>query len=234
MTRRRKTIAHIAFYLLVAVLFLMGTTLGERAVTVFSEEEPFPRKNRIVIDAGHGGEDGGATGCSGGTESTLNLEIALRLNDLFHLLGYKTVMIRTSDTAVYTTGSTIAQKKVSDLKERVRIVNETENAVLLSIHQNYFADARYSGAQVFYAQNEGSEELAKVLQQSFVDTINLGSNRKCKRASGIYLMEHITCPGVLVECGFLSNAEEENRLKTENYQKKIVCIIASSVSNFLS
>ena len=93
-------------------------------------------------------------------ESSFNLEISLRLNDLFHLLGYETRMIRTTDTSVYTKGDTIAQKKASDLKERVRIVKDTENALLLSIHQNIFPEGKYSGAQVFYADTPGSEALA--------------------------------------------------------------------------
>ena len=191
-------------------------------------------KSVIVIDPGHGGEDGGATSCRGVLESTYNLEISLRLNDLLHLLGYDTRMIRTTDTSIYTKGETIAQKKISDLKERVRIVNETENALLLSIHQNNFTDSRYSGAQVFYAGTEGSAQLAKLLQEKLVSTLNPGSNRKCKKSDGVYLMEHIDCTGVLIECGFLSNAEEEAKLSCATYQKKLCCVIAATVSQYLS
>lgn len=222
------------FYLLVTGLFLAATVLGSRAVTTLAEARPIQRQHCIVIDAGHGGEDGGATSCTGILESRFNLEIGLRLNDLFHLLGYDTVMIRTTDTSVYTQGTTIAQKKVSDLKERVRIVNETENGLLVSIHQNIFADSQYSGAQVFYAATEGSEELAKQLQSTFTATLNPGSRRLCKKANGIYLMEHIDCAGILVECGFLSNPEEEAKLRTPEYQKNICCTIAATVSQFLS
>ena len=137
------------------VLMLLCAYWGSRVVTVISEELPFVRKHCIVIDPGHGGEDGGAVSCTGRMESEYNLAISRRLDDLLHLLGYRTRMTRTSDVSIYTTGSTLAQKKVSDLKERVRIVNETGNALLVSIHQNQFSDSRYSGAQVFYAKTAG-------------------------------------------------------------------------------
>lgn len=224
----------ILAYVIIIGGFLLGVQWGSRAVTAIAESQPIQRKNCIIIDPGHGGEDGGATSCTGRLESGFNLDIALRLNDLFHLLGYDTRMIRTSDTAIYTKGETIAQKKVSDLKERVRIVNETENALLLSIHQNNFSDGKYSGAQVFYAGTEGSEEMARLLQTALVASLNPGSNRKIKKSDGVYLMEHIDCTGVLVECGFLSNAEEEAKLRDPVYQRKLCCVIAATVSSFLS
>lgn len=223
-----------ALYSLTIGGLLLAVIWGSKAVTIISEHMPVEREHCIIIDAGHGGEDGGATSCTGKLESSFNLEISLRLNDLLHLLGYDTAMIRTEDVSIYTKGETIAQKKVSDLKERVRIVNETENALLISIHQNTYPESRYSGAQVFYAQNDNSQLLAKELQSAFTSTVNQGSNRKSKKAEGIYLMEHITCTGVLVECGFLSNPEEEAKLRSEEYQKQICCVIAATVSSFLS
>lgn len=222
------------FYCLTIAAVLLAAQWGSRAVTVIAENTPVEREHRIVIDAGHGGEDGGATSCTGIVESTYNLSISTRLNDLFHLLGYETRMIRTTDTSVYRKGETIAQKKVSDLKERVRMVNETEKALLLSIHQNNFPDGRYSGAQVFYAGTAGSEDLARQLQSAFVSSLNPGSSRRCKKSSGIYLMEHINCTGVLIECGFLSNPGEEAKLRSAEYQKKLCCVIAATVSEYLS
>lgn len=216
------------FGLLAAVIF------GNRAVTVISQNQPIQRTACIVIDPGHGGEDGGAISCTGQPESGLNLEISLRLRDLFHLLGWKTAMTRTTDTAVYTSGTTLAQKKVSDLKQRVHLVNETENALLVSIHQNQFTDSRYSGAQVFYAPTPGSEDLAKQMQSAFVASVNPGSRREAKKSSGIYLMEHIDCTGILVECGFLSNPAEEAALRKDTYQKSLCCVIAATVSTCLS
>ena len=215
-------------------LMLLCTWWGSKAVSVISETLPFERTHCVVIDPGHGGEDGGATSCTGRMESEYNLAISRRLNDLLHLLGYRTRMTRTSDVSIYTTGDTIAQKKVSDLKERVRIVNEIGNALLISIHQNQFRDSRYSGAQVFYAKTEGSKELGQQLQTKLVESLNPGSNRKSKPISGVYLMEQINCTGVLVECGFLSNPREESRLRDSEYQKKLCCVITAAVCQHLS
>ena len=229
-----KRLNYYLFCIATMALTLLCAWWGSRAVSVISETLPFERTHCIVIDPGHGGEDGGATSCTGRMESEYNLAISRKLDDLLHLLGYRTRMTRTSDVSIYTTGETIAQKKVSDLKERVRIVNEVSNALLVSIHQNQFSDSRYSGAQVFYANTPGSKELGQQLQGKLVEAVNLGSNRKSKPISGVYLMEKINCTGVLVECGFLSNPKEEARLRNSEYQKKLCCVIAAVVSQHLS
>lgn len=169
-------------YLLVISLFVGSATIMTRTVTAIAEALPIPRNITIVIDPGHGGEDGGATSCTGKLESQFNLEISLRLRDLLHFLGYETKMIRTLDTSVYTNGTTIAEKKRSDLKHRVDMVNETADALLLSIHQNQFSDGRYSGAQVFYAPTDGSKSLAELTQSLLVASLNPGSKRACKPA----------------------------------------------------
>lgn len=223
----------VPVYLLVIALFLAAVIGGNQIVSVLAENTPVTGRKCVVIDAGHGGEDGGATSCTGVLESKINLQIALKLEDLLHLLGVNTVMIRSTDCSVYTQGDTIASKKVSDLKERVRIVNETENAILISIHQNHYSDSRYSGAQVFYASTQGSETLAGEMQAALIHTLNQGSNRQTKKADGIYLMKNITCTGVLVECGFLSNPTEEAKLLDEEYQKKLCCVLASVCSVYL-
>lgn len=214
------------------IFFFLGLAV-DRGVTVHSENAIIERENCVIIDAGHGGVDGGATSCTGVLESEINLQIALRLNDLLHLLGVDTVMIRTTDESIYTKGETIAAKKVSDLKERVRIINETENGVLVSIHQNHFADSRYSGAQTFYAQTSGSKELAQLMQSTFRDTINPTNKRQIKKADGIYLMQHINVAGILIECGFLSNTEEERLLRSPEYQNDLCICIATVVRQYL-
>ena len=221
-------------YVLILVLTLMTAHLGSRAVTVLAENRPLERSSTIIIDAGHGGVDGGATSCTGVLESKFNLEISLRLNDLLRFLGHRTLMIRTEDISVYTAGQTIAQKKISDLKERVRRINETENGLLLSIHQNHFSDSRYAGAQVFYAGTQGSAALAKQMQEAIRINLNPGSNRQEKKCSGIYLMEHIQCPGILIECGFLSNPEEEAKLRSAEYQQKLCAVITTIAGTFKS
>ena len=221
------------FYGAVVTFFIAGAYWGSCAVTVMAQQAPLEREHTIVIDAGHGGEDGGAVSCTGVMEKEINLEITLKLNDLFQLLGFQTQNIRTTDISVYTEGSTIAQKKVSDLKNRVRILSETEDPILISIHQNLYPDARYSGAQVFYAAAGEGQALAQDIQEAFVQTLNPGSRRQIKEAQGIYLMEQAKCTGILVECGFLSNPQEESMLRSANYQRKICCVIASSLANFL-
>lgn len=221
-------------YSLVLAGFLIGTILGNQIVTTVSEHAPLKPESCIIIDAGHGGVDGGAISCTGVPESKYNLDISLRLEQLMHLLGIHTKMIRTTDCSVYTKGETIAQKKVSDLKERVRITEETENPLLISIHQNYFSDSRYGGAQVFYTKSKTSRALAETLQRKLVTTLNPTSKRQAKNASGIYLMEHISCPGVLIECGFLSNPAEEAKLARKDYQLKLCCIIACVTSGYLN
>lgn len=225
----RKKLALKAAYIGIILLTLTLTSLGSRAVAVISQSLPPAREHCFIIDPGHGGVDGGATSCTGKLESAFNLEISLRLRDLLHFLGYQTKMIRTEDISVYTKGDTIAQKKISDLKERVRICSETDGAILLSIHQNTFPDSRYYGPQVFFAGSEGSEELAKLLQKN----LDREGKRTIKKAEGIYLMEHISCPGVLVECGFLSNPAEEAKLRSKEYQKELCCHIATAAVAFI-
>lgn len=230
--RKRELMLGVAYCLTIAGL-LAAIMWGNRAVSVIAQEMPVYRSRCIVIDAGHGGEDGGAISCTGRPESAYNLEIALRLRDLMHLLGYETKMIRTEDISVYTSGTTIAQKKISDLKHRVQIVNETKAPLLLSIHQNHFPDSRYSGGQVFFAGDENSEALAKHMQAGFA-ALDPGNHRCAKKSSGVYLMEHIRCSGVLIECGFLSNPREEAKLSSPEYQKKLCCVIAASVGSYLA
>lgn len=221
-------------YLITAALVILSAIGTSQAATTFAEYSDGAEGVTLVIDAGHGGVDGGASSCTGVLESAINLEIALKLNDLCHLLGYRTQMIRTTDISVYTEGNTIAAKKASDLRQRVRIVNGATNGILISIHQNTYSDSRYAGAQVFYAPTQGSEELAKILQQSFVAALKPQSTRLEKPANNIYLMQHIETVGVLVECGFLSNPQEEANLRSAEYQKKICCVIVSALSRYLN
>jgi N-acetylmuramoyl-L-alanine amidase len=225
------------FVLLYCGVFIGAVSLCQLAsssVTVLKESEPVQNRTVIIIDAGHGGIDGGATSCTGIPESHINLQISMRLNDLVQLLGFETKMIRKTDTSVYTEGNTIAAQKVSDLKQRVKLVNETKNAVLVSVHQNTFLDSRYSGAQVFYANDNTSRELAKVMQADLISNLNPGSKRQCKSSDGIYLMQNIQRPGVLIECGFLSNPEEDANLQTAEYQKHIASVVATCISRFYS
>ncbi len=233
MKKTRSWLVLLPVYILVLGCFLAAGIVGSRAITVLSERTPVTGRKCVIIDPGHGGKDGGATSCTGVLESKINLEIALRLEDLMHFLGIGTLMIRTGDYSIHTKGETIAAQKVSDLKERVRIANETENAILVSIHQNHFSDSKYSGAQVFYAPNPQSADLAGQLQTTFIQSLNPGSNRKSKKAEGIYLLQKVSLPAVLVECGFLSNFQEEAKLRNDEYQKKVASVIATVCSSYL-
>lgn len=216
-------------FCLILGLGAAGIWGGERAVSAIQDRIPVRRTHTIIIDAGHGGEDGGATSCTGRLESGYNLEIALRLDDMLHFLGLRTEMIRRTDTSVYRKGETIAQKKVDDLKNRVRMVNETSGGILVSIHQNYFSQSQYSGAQVFYGAADGSKDLADSVQAALISTLNPDSRRRTKAAKGIYLMEKSQRCAILVECGFLSNPEEEAKLASQDYQKALAAVIGAAV-----
>ncbi len=219
------------FYVFVCATVLLSAALLSRISTAISVSSVQPSAPVIVIDAGHGGEDGGAVSVSGIRESGINLAISLRLNDMLHFLGAQTRMIRTEDVSVYTEGDTIAKKKVSDIKNRVAFVQNTPNAVLISIHQNQFSEEKYRGAQVFYAA--GSEDLAKRLQDALIAQVDPRNHRVCKPAKDIYLMEHVSCPAALIECGFLSNYAEEQLLRDPSYQKKLAAAIAGSLLTYL-
>lgn len=234
MHKKRDALSLMPIYAMVLCGFIMIALAGNRAVSTISDAVSDNRYTTVIIDPGHGGEDGGASSCTGMLESKLNLDISLKLNDIVHLLGYQTLLIRDTDRSVYTKGETLAQKKVSDLTERVRIVNEADSPLVVSIHQNTYPDSKYWGAQVFYPNTAGSKILAEKLQTQLRSNLMPDNNRMCKQASGVYLMEHIQCTGVLIECGFISNPEEEKRLRTEQYQRELCAIIASVLSEYLS
>lgn len=220
-------------WLIASVLVCLGTIglafVGSETASVMAERTESIEKTTIVIDAGHGGEDGGAISASGIPESQYNLAISLRLEKMLQLLGLDTIMVRTSDRSVYSSGTTLAEKKRSDLKERVALTERTKNSILVSIHQNMFQDPRYYGAQVFYANTEGSQILAEALQDALVKNVDTANRHSARQAKGIYLMEHIHRPGILVECGFLSNEKEEAKLRDTAYQKKLSGIIAVTI-----
>ena len=185
-----------------------------------------------VIDAGHGGEDGGAVAVDGSKESDMNLAIARRLDALLVLLGEETRMTRTEDISIHDgSASTLREKKRSDLENRVELVNSTQGAILVSIHQNSLPSSkRTQGAQVFYGKKEWSAELANTVQRALNQTVNAG-NEKTKKAidASIFLMKNVTAPAILIECGFLSNESETALLKSGEYQQKLAVVIASGL-----
>jgi N-acetylmuramoyl-L-alanine amidase len=186
----------------------------------------------IIIDAGHGGEDGGATSLDGTKEKDLNLSVALNLGNILESNGYSVVYTRTDDTMLYTNSN--GSKKMQDLSNRLKIAKKNENAIFISIHMNKFSQAKYSGLQVFYScNNKQSETLAKIIQSNTQKFQQNENNRETKMAgSNIYLLHNIKNPAVLVECGFLSNQEECEKLKNEIYRKEIALVIYSSIIEF--
>lgn len=191
-----------------------------------------PDRCLFVIDAGHGGEDGGAVSDDGTTESTINLEIALRFRDLMRFFGQNTAMIRSENVSVSTPGlTTFRQRKASDLKNRVDFVNSHGNAVLISIHQNSLPSVpTVHGAQVFYNAESEAYELAERIQDALNSTINPENEKNTRKIpDSIYLMKHSKAPAVLIECGFLSNVSETKMLKLPPHQLKIAASILSGI-----
>ena len=218
-------------YCYVAAFFLLCAGILRHSVEVSGPLEHFGSVPVIVIDAGPGAPDGGATGVTGAREDALNLQIAKRLNMLLKLMGCETVMTRTTDDCIATEGETIRQKKLSDLRNRVAQINALPLAVVVSIHQNHFPDGKYAGPQVFYTAE--AEILAREIQESLSSCLLPGSKRAAKKTTGVYLMEHIAHPGILVECGFLSNYDEERKLQSAEYQKKIAVILSAALAKNL-
>ena len=184
----------------------------------------------LILDAGHGGEDGGASSAGGSKESDINLNIVLKTEALMAFLGVRTELTRSEDRSMHSEGaSTIREKKVSDLKNRVEFVNSISDAMLISVHQNYFTDARYNGAQVFYNGGDVSRQWGEGTQEVLRQTLDPDNNRAAKvMPDNIYLFSHISCPAILVECGFLSNGEEASLLLTDTYQRKISLAITGA------
>lgn len=184
----------------------------------------------VVIDAGHGGADGGAISLSGAKESTINLDIAQRLELILAFYGKQVVMTRNSEDLDYSKNSdTIRKKKAEDQNRRLELIHSVQNAVLISIHQNIYPDSGPSGAQVLYAPTSGSKEFAVLMQQRLVDSLDSQNRRTAAQIPvSILLMNNITCPAVLVECGFLSNYNEEKLLLSDSYRLKVAAVIAAS------
>lgn len=230
MEKRLSSAVATALVLVAAYYFLYGAVRFNLAATAVAA----PETVTVIVDAGHGGEDGGTSTADGVRECDINLAIALRLEQLLAFCGQPVEMVRRTDTAIYSDGAvTFSEKKTSDLKNRAAMVNAAPRAVLVSIHQNHFPQGRYDGAQVFYAETEGSEALAKLTQTTLRQTLDPENDRQVKAGDAIYLLEAISCPGILVECGFLSNDAEAKRLQEPMYQQKIACAISSAVVRYL-
>lgn len=191
----------------------------------------------VVIDAGHGGVDGGTSSADGTLEKEINLQIAQKLNGTLQAFGIETVMIRTEDVSIHDdSAKTIRQKKISDLKNRLSIINNTDNAIYVSIHQNHYSDSKYSGTQIFYSKNnKDSKKLAENIRLPVITYLQKNNTREAKQSgSEIYLLNNAQVPAVMVECGFMSNQNETQLLKNENYQSKLAFTIAVGIIDFIN
>ena len=207
---------------------------GALPVSLSGESEELPV---IVLDAGHGGIDGGCTSAEGVPEKGINLDILLRLRDILEVNGYEVRVTRDSDRSIHDEGvEGIAAQKSSDMDNRLAMFNESGNAVCVSVHQNQFTDPKYKGAQMFYSgSNSTSEVLARALQSRFRELLQPDNDREIKQCGKeLFLCYFSENPTVMAECGFLSNPDDAAALNTDEYQTKVALTLFSGISTYLS
>lgn len=187
----------------------------------------------ILIDPGHGGIDGGAESKRGTIEKDINLSISLKLRDSLNKLGYTVLMTREEDKGLYTESGSMNKKKIEDLNNRCKIKRESNCDIFVSIHQNFFDESYYSGAQVWYSKNEDSGRLAHIIQQNFKKDLN-NKNKRVEKLGNSYKVLRCYCsiPSVIVECGFLTNPQEERELMKDEYQDKIAESLSKSIEEY--
>lgn len=219
---------------LLLIAFMVAALTLYNILPVFAEKEGPSNKKTILIDPGHGGYDGGAEGKSGIKEKDINLIISLKLRNKLKAEGYEVVMTREEDKSLIEEGVRNTTKKAQDMANRCKIKHESNADLFISIHQNHFQQNQYYGGQVWYSNSKQSETLAHILQGNLKTDLIHDKKRIEKPANNAYKI--LACndimPSVLVECGFLSNYEEEKRLLSEEYQQKIVDSIVKSINQY--
>ncbi len=191
----------------------------------------------IVLDAGHGGADGGCVSVNGVPEKGINLSILQTTRDMLTLLGYEVRCTRESDVSIHDQGvEGLAKQKKSDMDNRLKIINESGALAAVSIHQNQFTDPKYSGAQMFYqAESSEANALAEALRERFRTWLQPDNERETKPVGDeLFLIHNADCPAVMVECGFLSNPEEAAKLESQSYQREVAFVIADGINYYLS
>ena len=201
--------------------------------SIFTSSTP-ATMHTIILDAGHGYPDGGATG-NGSIESDLNLNIVLKLQNILESSGCTVLLTRSDGNGIYdSSANTIRKQKISDMKNREKIANNSNADIFVSIHMNKLPEAQYSGWQTFYKRNDNtSSKLAKCIQENLNNFLG-NNNREIKPISNIYLAEHVEIPLVIVECGFLSNEKENSLLKTDSYQDKLAWAIYTGIMDYFA
>lgn len=226
----RKKIIFISSVIVFSIFF--------NSVNIKETSEPVsstPVSNHtIILDAGHGSPDGGAVGQDGSIESNLNLEIVLKLQKLLEASNCTVILTRSDEKGIYeSTAETIREQKVSDMKSRVDIANNSNAEIFVSIHMNKLEQTKYSGWQTFYKNNDDtSKKIAERIQTSLNYFIKKENSRTIKSISGIYLTKNVKIPLVIVECGFLSNTEENKLLQTDSYQDELAWSIYIGIMDY--
>lgn len=221
---KRKSYIFILCLILLLSVFISGinaVTTNTSDVSLVNGTSVSTNDIHIIIDCGHGGEDGGAVATDGTVEKDINLAIGLILEKFFIQGGFDVSVTRKEDISLYNeSAQSLREKKVSDIHNRTEMVNSDVSNILISIHQNKFEDEQYSGTQVFYSPNNPeSSVLAESIRLSVTGLLQNDNTRQCKEStSSIYLLHNAKIPAVIVECGFLSNINERELLKTEKYQ----------------
>lgn len=226
----RKRIIFVFSMLLVSV---MSFYINKEDKTIPTVSLPVSDKT-IVLDAGHGYPDKGAENSTGVSECNINLAITKKLQAFLEQSGCNVILTRSDENGIYDLNSnTIREKKVSDIKNRVKIGNESSADAFISIHLNKIPQSQYYGWQTFFKQNnEKSEQLAKSIQEELNSSMQRENKRESLKISGKYIIEHVEIPTVIVECGFLSNPEEQNLLKEDNYQNKLAWGIYNGIMDY--
>lgn len=189
----------------------------------------------VILDAGHGGLDGGAVSKNGTAEAPITLEISKKTQAVMGFVGISSVLTRETEQSLgYDPLASLRDNKNTDLQKRLKIAGNYPDSVFISVHLNQFSQEKYCGAQTFYGIcNSKSESLAEKLQEQMVALLDPGNTRKAKKIPGsVYLMEHVENPAVTLECGFLSNPKEESLLKNDVYQVKIALAVMSGYLNY--
>ena len=217
----KKRFGIISTILLIS-LFVFVFQVASSKQTVQTVSLPVSNKV-IVLDAGHGKPDEGAQSSNGTTEAETNLKITLKVQSLLEQSGATVVLTRSDENAIYDLDkTTLRQKKISDIHNRVKIGNESSADIFVSIHLNKISQQQYYGWQCFYKQNdEKSTALAKSLQENLNDSIQKENKRVSMKLDNVYIIKHVEIPISIVECGFLSNPEEETQLLSDDYQKRL-------------
>ena len=233
LNKKRITLILSGIFLSVFVFILTTENTEEQNKYISTVSLPASGKT-IVIDAGHGVPDEGAQSSNGTTEAETNLKIALKLQNLLEQSGCTVILTRSDENAIYDIDSkTLKQKKISDIKNRVKIGNESSADIFISIHLNKIPQSQYDGWQTFY--KEGSEDgarLAKTIQENLNKTIQKENNRIAKTIDKIYIIKHVEIPTTIVECGFLSNPDEEKLLLEDEYQNKLAWGIYNGIVDY--